>query len=358
MKYSFELKQTNMVKGFLILIMIFHHVFHVHMNYNLSYFSGKDVPEWLNQIANYGKVCVGGFCFLSAYGITKKLEKRDSDIKGIVISRLVKLYLAFWPIYLFGIVGTILFGNKSLSSIYISPQTQKFSWVLPVLDILGLADYFKTPMLNAHWWYTSVALYVVLLTPIIWGICKKNSYLVTVVILAMAYVLDIYSLCYVALVGIGVLCAKEDILVRAKTIMCSKISNRIIGYIIIVVLNIFGYELYLITSGLHAMPFSAIAVILFCYMILADIPVVAQILAFLGRYSANIYYIHGFIYLYWFTYTVFSLKNKVLIYTVVLISSLVISMLMEFVKKGIRYKKLEQYIIQTISKNLSVERKI
>ena len=60
-KYSFDLKQSNIVKGFLIMVMVFHHVFHVHMNYNLSFVTGNEVPALLTTIAHYSKFCVGGF---------------------------------------------------------------------------------------------------------------------------------------------------------------------------------------------------------------------------------------------------------------------------------------------------------
>lgn len=350
MKHSFDLKQTNIVKGFFILVMVFHHVFHVHMHYNLTFLTGDEIPELLTNIALYGKVCVAGFCFLSAYGITKKLMRENADTKGVVLSRLTKLYFAFWPVFLFGIAGTLLFGNKSLSAIYISPKTQAFSWINPILDVLGIADYFNTPMLNAHWWYMSVAIYVILLTPIFYCLYKKIGGLSVFGLIALAYVVDIYSLCYVAVVGLGTLCAKEDLLVKCKDIICRNIRNRILGYLVIVLLNIASYELYLITSEEHAMLLSGMAVLLLCYVIIADIPIFSHVLEFLGKHSANIYYVHGFLYLYWFTYTIYSLKNRILIYLVVLIGSLAVSLVLELVKKLIRYNKLEQRIVQRIMK--------
>lgn len=350
-KYSFDLKQSNIAKGFFVMVMVFHHVFHVHMNYNLTFVTGREVPDLLTKIALYGKVCVGGFCFLSAYGITKKLMAEKTTAKNVVISRLVKLYLAYWPIYLFGIIGTLLFGNKSLSSIYISVETQSFSWILPVLDVLGLADFFKTPMLNAHWWYMSVALYVIILTPAIYYLCKKFKYLPAFAILTLAYIIDIYSFCYIAITGLGVLCAKEDLLVKLKTKICSNVVTRIVGYLAILLLNIAGYELYRISSELPAMPLSLAACLLLCYVILADIPGLSHVLAFLGKHSANIYYVHGFLYLYWFTYTIYSLANKPLIYVVVLAGSLALSIILELIKKLVRYNKLEQTIIQKLSGN-------
>ncbi len=349
-KYSFDLRQTNIAKGFFIMVMVFHHVFHVHMNYNLTFMTGGEVPEVLTQIAHYGKVCVGGFCFLSAYGITKKLMKEDAKVRSIVLSRLVKLYMALWPVYIFGIVGTLLFGNKPLSSIYIGVRTQSFSWIYPVLDVIGLADFFDTPMLNAHWWYMSVALYTIILTPIFYYLYKKCKVAVVVALLVVAYAVNIYSLAYVSIIGLGIWFAKEDLLVKIKKKLCSKAALRILGYLAIIVLNLTGYWLYTLTSEFHAMPLSTLACILFCYVILADIPGIAHVLAYLGKYSANIYYVHGFLYLYWFTYTIYSLTNKVLIYAVVLVGSLVVSLVLEWIKKLIRYKKLEQCIIKKISK--------
>ena len=349
-KYSFDLKQTNIANGFFILVMVFHHVFHVHMNYNLTFVTGGEVPELLTSIAHYGKVCVGGFCFLSAYGITRKLMQEKEKVRNIVISRLVKLYLALWPVYVFGIVGTLLFGNEPLSVIYISSKTQSFSWIYPILDVLGLADVFHTPMLNAHWWYMTVALYTILLTPAIYYLCKKFKFWPVVILVILAYVVNIYKLAYVAVIALGVLCAKENLLPKIKAAICSKIGYRIGGYLGIIVLNLAGYYLYTVTSELHAMPFSTIACILFSYIILGDIPGLSHILAFLGKYSANIYYVHGFLYRYWFTYSIYVLANKVLIYLLVLLGALAVSLVLEWLKKITRYKKLEQKIIQKLSK--------
>ena len=330
------------------MVMVFHHVFHVHMNYNLTFVNGGEVPELLTQIAHYGKVCVGGFCFLSAYGITRKMMQENVCVRKLITARLIKLYMAIWVVYVFGIAGTLLFGNKPLSAIYISPKTQSFSWILPVLDILGLSDFFDTPMLNSTWWYTSVALYVILLTPVIFYLYQKYKAVVVFALLAIAYIVDIYSLAYVAVIGIGVWCAKENLLTRLKAKLCARIGTRICGYLGIIVLNLVGYELYVVTSEFHAMPLSTIACVLFCYVILADIPGISHMLVFLGRHSANIYYVHAFLYLYWFTYTIYSLTNKVLIYVVVLAGSLLVSIALELIKKLIRYKKLEQHLITKI----------
>lgn len=349
-KYSFDIKQTNIVKGFFILVMIFHHVFHVHMNYNLTFVTGGEVPELLTQIAHYGKICVGGFCFLSAYGITRKLMPDKEKVRNVITARLVKLYMTLWPVYVFGIVGTLLFGNKPLSMIYISSKTQTFSWIYPLLDVLGLADFFHTPMLNAHWWYMSVALYTILLTPVIYYLCRKFKFWPVVILLVLAYVINIYKLAYIAIIGLGVLFAKEDFLTKIKEKICSKTGYRILGYFIIILLNAAGYFLYVATSELHAMPLSVIACILFCFLIPADIPGLSHCLAFLGKHSANIYYVHGFLYLYWFTYTIYVMANKVLIYAVVLIGALIVSIALEWIKKLSRYDKLEKLIIKKLSK--------
>lgn len=187
-KSTFDVKHTNIAKGFFILAMVFHHVFASQMNYwlNLSTWGEGETSVLLTDIALYGKVCVGGFVFLSGYGITKKLMSCEADPtqdKKLIISRLTKLYFGFWPIYIIGIIGTMLFGNTPLTDYYIS-ATGKFSWIMPILDALGLAKLFNSGTLNSSWWYLPVAIIVIFATPLCYklycnfrctGIWQKNS---------------------------------------------------------------------------------------------------------------------------------------------------------------------------------------
>lgn len=348
-KYTFDLKHTNIIKGFLVLVLLFHHVFHSDMDYWINLARGGVTPTLLTQIAAYGKMCIGGFCFLSAYGITKKMMNKDADVKNIVVSRLVKLYFGFLPVYFIGVIGSLFFGNYSLQEIYTSSVTGKFSWIYPVLDTLGISYFFGAPQLNKQWWYISAAMYIIFLTPLFNYLYSKFKYIVIVAICIIPYIINIDSLVLIPTIAIGILFAREDLFVRIKEKINYSIGRRIIGYFFIIFYIYFTFELVSISTVSHAMPFSTLACLLFCYIILAEIPVLSHMLAFLGKHSANIYYIHAFIYLYWFPYTIYSFGSKVLIYLIVLISSLLISVVLELCKKFIRYKKLEQKVITRLT---------
>lgn len=70
----FDKKQSLVVKGVLILLLLTHHLF---ANNSVTEYSLHTIIsdiELHQSIAAFMKLCVGGFTFLSAYGITKKVS--------------------------------------------------------------------------------------------------------------------------------------------------------------------------------------------------------------------------------------------------------------------------------------------
>lgn len=75
--------ETNVCKGFAILLMFVHHLFsrpEVYADYSIRYFPFS--YKTIISIALLGKVCVAIFVFLSAYGITVQSNKKDKNIPG------------------------------------------------------------------------------------------------------------------------------------------------------------------------------------------------------------------------------------------------------------------------------------
>ena len=342
--YSFDLKHTNVIKGFLVLALVFHHVFNPDVDYWINFAAGGTTPILLTQVAVYGRVCIGGFSFLSAYGITKKLIKEEAT-KNILISRLVKLYFSFWPIYILGFAGTVVFGDKLVQEIYYSASLERFSWVYPILDIMGVSKFFNAPQLNVTWWYMSAAIYIIFITPLFYRFYCKFKYVAVFLMCIIPYIINVESLILFPTIMLGVCFAKDDLFVKIKEKALAKMRYRFLTYFLILFLIYFTFELTNISSAAHSMQFSTLTCLMFCYIILADIPVISHILAFLGKHSANIYYFHTFIYWNWFPYTIYSLGNKVLIYCIVFGSSLAVSAILELIKKVIKYKNLEQKVI-------------
>ncbi len=354
MPKTYDLKHTHIAKGFFVLVMIFHHIFAVQMNYWIN-FAAPATPDFNNlimEISSYGKACVGGFCFLSAYGITTKLKfNTNLKYKNLIIPRLVKLYFSFWPIYIFGLIGTYLWGNTLVSQIYSSPITGRFSFFLPLADVLGFSNLLSLGTLNRSWWYIGAAVFIIILTPLTYKLFVRFGYVFAIIVCIVPYIIgaNTYSI-LITIAMLGIIFAHKDILSTVKTKLYKHYYTRIAAYILILMALFLSFPIAAVTSISSAMPISTIICVMFCYIILSDIPIIRTILEFLGKHSANIFYLHSFIFLYWFTYTIYNLKNKLAIYCVVVAISLFISIAVEYAKKLVHYNQLQQLVITHLCK--------
>ncbi len=351
-KYSFDIKHTNIAKGFFVLAMVLHHVFADEMEWYITNLTGGEASYLLTHMSYYGKVCVGGFIFLSVYGITRKLmtdERLSENPKMMFVTRIVKLYFAYWPIFAVGVMGTLLWGNIPFTEIYKNPWTGEFSLIQVVVDMLGLADLFGTPTLNVTWWYMTVALFVIFATPIYDRFyCRfKGAFVVVMIILSMVAPTRLY----LSIPALAVAFAREDALTKAKEIRGDKLWKHILQWAIAIGLLYISFVLFDSMPGITiALPFQTVACQYFCFVVLGDIPVLREILAFLGKHSANIFFVHTFLYYYWFTWSIYNLGNKWLVYGAVVLGALLISVAVELLKKVVKYQRLEQGVITYLLK--------
>lgn len=353
-KYSFDLKHTNIAKGFFVLAMILHHILSPEMGSFIVNSTGKDIPYLLSQIGFYSKICVGGFAFLSAYGITKKWITKtacaDTD-NSIIITRLVKFYFSFWPIFIIGLIGSTLFGDTPLNELYINPHTGAFSWVLPLIDTLGLSCLLGTPMLNISWWYIPIALFIILATPLFNHLYTQYKFAFIGVICILPYVLDMSDTnLFLTIPALGVMFAREDLLTKLKATGQKSIPKRILKYLLALLMLYITFELSRSLLALPILPLGTFAGMYFCFIVLSDIPVLRNILEFIGKHSANIYFVHTFLYYYWFSYSIYNTGNLFVVYMITLIGALTISIILELCKKIVRYNKLEQSAISHLTK--------
>ena len=84
------------------------------------------------------------------------------------------------------------------------------------------------------------------------------------------------------------------------------------------------------------------------------IPVLKSILQYLGKHSANIFYIHTFIRLYYCKNALYGLEHFALIIVVLLGSSLICSIIVEILKKIIFFDRFISIIDKRISKNINI----
>ena len=176
---EFTKKDTMAMKGIAIIMMIIHHCF-----FETSRYEGYNIVfAPLNErytviIASFFKICVGIFVFLSGFGITKSIIKisngRLAD-KQTLKKVVFKTYIALMFGFIFVFILSQLFcwfANKGQIEIYKSNNIfNSISYF--IADGLGLANLFGTPTLNGTWWYMSLAIIIVVITPLLYNLIKK-----------------------------------------------------------------------------------------------------------------------------------------------------------------------------------------
>lgn len=330
-KSFFTAKYTNMCKGIAILIMLMHHV---GLDPTLSALSNS---EFFHQLFSQGKVCVAIYLILSGYGLYISSDKKN--IKGIKNSfvftgkHLAKLMLNFWLIFIIFVSYGTFSGRRPL--IIYGSNIQKNMFI----DFLGMADFFQSPTYNVTWWFMSLIIILYVAFPIMKWILKKSPILFTIIMfwimLFRPIPIKTYGLmlnAYIAPFGFGMIFAKYKLFDKIRELNKSKIEEVLLTiiFLIISICLRWKYGALLYDSVL------AFAIILFCNNILAPIKVVSYILDILGKNSANMFMLHTFIYMYFFSGFMIKLRYLPIMYVALVVISLFISMIIEFSKKLVK----------------------
>ncbi len=357
-KKEFSKDNTLALKGIAIIMMMFHHCFRVKglfKGYNVSFFPLNQ--EFVIQMSSTFKICVSFFVFITGYGLFLSLrklnEKYDWTKKEIfkwTIGRLIKLLSGFWIIAIFsyifcqimdGRTGQIFFKNGVLSGI-----------TNILINFLGLSNLFGTNSFNSAWWYMTVAMLFVLVIPVLVKLFNKYGYfavfaaVITIPrILGWKYVNSsfisfLFPLC------LGCLFAEKNLMVKIANLkICkNKYVSKSLKFVVETALTI---VLYLLYNKLNADLFWEIryglipvCLMIYLYEFYIDLPLLKQVLKFLGKYSMNIFLVHEFIRTYYFTNWLYSFKNFTKIAIVLLLCSLAISICIELFKKIIKFSEI------------------
>ena len=363
---SFSKDDTLAVKGIAIILMIQHHNFLSaprFEGYTVSFFPFSQ--EFIVLLSNFFKICVGMYVFLSGYGLAISMKKYGNDYtltgrqyKEYTYLRLIKLMAGYWFIFILSQIvcaitiqrqETVYFNDGIWNGIY------KF-----FIDFLGLANLFGTGTLNGTWWYMGLAIFIIIVVPFIAHINKKYGVFLTVAVCILVPRIILFGTDYnvgsensimrwLLAIVLGVAFAQYDVLARMKAFMITKnkILSKLIKFVIATAILIVFYILRVKYSGNTANytyefrdNIVPVFVIYYCYEFIIDIPILRNILMFLGKHSMNIFLMHTFIRLYILQDFVYSFKHFALITLVVLVMSLAVSIVIEFMKKHLGYNKL------------------
>ena len=351
----FSRKHSTITKGILIILMLAHHVFSQDL---LNLYEVKTLlrdPASVTQIITFFKICVPGFSFISAFGITRafknKALKNPAEGLSIVLRRLIKLESAVIIIYLFAVLYKQFVMRQPIAVHYAEADMNIAHILLCMfIDGLGLATYMGITPVNVTWWYLSYAILLIAVMPFVCKAYEKYRYLLLPAACMIPLVIPgarVEFWCYLPTAFLGCAFAYENWFERLRE---WKRENKLIKAGKFLACLFLLYTAYLL-SKYTALEFSYPLVFVIPYMVyefIAAVPVLNSCLEFLGKYATDIFLIHTFIYYYFYPEFIYSFQESWKILPVLLGICLVISIFIELFKKYTGYNRLTEKLLHMV----------
>ncbi len=359
MSTDFSKRDSNIVKGVAIILMVFHHLFRLKefsTGYSVSFF--PFTVGRIAQICTFFKICVPLFVFVSGYGLLKTYKKTKNK-NNFFFQRYFKLMPTFW----FVIIISFIYGEITsgmVSKLFFSKSLYQGIFNI-IFNFFGLSGLLRTVNFNENWWYIGASLVFIFLIPIIYFLAKKHGWLTVglgIIILPRVIGISNFStvsaLPYIFTLYLGMLCEDKGII--EKIINIKLINNNSLNKIFKLSLYLIGLLIMYVYSTqmprnivweLH-FGITPFIVILIIKEFISVIPIISQMLESLGRYSYIIFLIHGLIIM---TSRSLLLNNNHFIISglLLLMISYFISFILEKIMSLIGYKKLFSKIEKILS---------
>lgn len=233
-----------------------------------------------------------------------------------------------------------------------------------LINFLGLSKFFGTNNFNSSWWYMSIAILFVLSVPIFLKLFKKYGYckvLIAIVVIPRIIGWKYVNSSYISFLFpllLGIIFSEKNLMVRiANYSICKNIYlNKLIKFIIETIILGICIIVYknLPQSKFWEIRYGIIPLFIMCYLyeFFICLPILKQVLKFLGIHSMNIFLIHEFIRTNYLTDFIYSFGNWLKIGAVLITISLGLSIILEVFKKIIRYNKLIDKLNNLIYKKI------
>ena len=348
--FSLSRNDTSILKGIAICAMLFHHVYASLIPDDIEPYGG--VLKWIGVL---GKVCVAIFLFCSGYGMSVQFRKVNSFPDTILFlrRRFIKFYTNFWVVYFIFVPITVLFFNRPLSAAY-PYHAESYKCVADVvLDLLCVPG--RNPY-NITWWFNQLIVILYFLFPLMNWLVRKAGIIISFIIGFLVFrfhyqipggICEVYLWQFPFLLGILWAVSEKRIPARASILLNSKWSLFAVIMLLAVLVFSRMRDSYF-WFGVHIDPF--IAVTLAVIVLLArkkEDSYWGRALSFLGKHSINIYLVHTFINGYWrpeWLHTADWMRCG-LNFVILMSICLVISMILEFLKRHLGIYSLSNKII-------------
>ncbi len=324
--YSLSKDDSLIIKGLAICFMLWHHLFYEHSEYGIL----------VQQSALVGKACVAMFLFISGYGLTVSYQKIEDSTSSkmqfsirFLLKRFLKFYFNYWFVFiLFVPIGVFLF-DRSLSSVYGEHVNIVKRLLIDFFGVAGLQSY------NITWWFNQLIIYLYLLFPIIYWLTKRFCIFILIVFLLMLKfhpitIPIVHNWLFHFSIGVAFAMHIEKVSDLFKKL--NRKSLILLFVLFGIVSVIFRLNLIHLWSGIKQDGFLTLCIVMIVVLTHDKLKYLKMPLAFLGKHSMNIFMIHTFIFYYWFKSFIYWFKYPVLIFSVLLLISVLISVIIETLK--------------------------
>lgn len=349
----FSKKHSTMTKGILIIFMLAHHVFYPDQMAAHEINTLFDNQSRIVHIISFFRICVAGFSFLSAFGMTRILKNRPvrdaSESMRFILKRLIRLESSVILIYIFAVLYRQFMIRQPVSDLYcpLSPGITRIAPAI-LLDMLGLAAYMGSPLLNVTWWYLSYAILLIAIMPFLFKAYEKYRYSLLPAACMVSLLIPgsrIEFWIFLPSAFLGCAFAYEN---WFEKLYDWKRGNKIVktGKLLACLLLLFlSYSLLNEYTGIEICSLFIFVIPYMVYEFITAVPGLRFCLEFLGKHAGNIFLIHTFLYLYFCSDFIYSFRDSWKIMSVLLGLSLALSVLIELFKKYTGYNKLTEKLL-------------
>lgn len=342
------------LKGVAICAMLCHHLFTcVPENVDRT-FTG--FPLFFGKV---GKCCVALFVLLSGYGMAVCFEKANASHADcflhkcksyvmMVVKRFVHFYLQYWPIFIIFVpIGVFVF-HRTLYDAYGQHINIIKRFVFDFGGIQGFSSY------NITWWFNKLILILYLLSPLYYFFIRKAcipTLLFFLLLLRFSghislnfYFVDTYGFAF----ALGMCLAIYGDSISSFIQKLPSWLSASIPLAILFLSILLRYRNWFQMGGVRADSFIALGLTLLI-LTFSSVSWVERPFAFLGKHSANMYMTHTFIYRYWFSTLIYSIKAPLLLFVVLLLICLAVSITLEWLKRALGIYHLQKWTDNKLS---------
>jgi len=349
---TFSKESSIKLKGIAIIMMLIHHCFRTadrFEGYSVLLFPLKE--QQLINIAETCKICVSMFAFITGYGLFLNYQNHRGTAQRWVAKRYIKSFSGYWFIWIFCMIFSQLKDGRVTEILFTDGKPLGITYSL--LSLLGINNIFGTPSIDYRWWYMSAAFLFIFITPVIYRY-KNDMWMVLVGVILFLRVIISYDGTAVAISSesvyaflvpyvLGAIFARYDFIdrwcsIRKKKPLIKMYRFAVEIWVIILLYKAFlGIPKYLFWE-FHYGVFS-LTVIMFFVEFILPIKFMSPLLIILGKNSMNIYLVHSLIQMY-YPKLIYQNKHFAVSVLILLFVSICASVVLESLKKIIRYDKM------------------